>query len=117
MSSAPGGRRTRVSRPVTYATLVVVRGDVVVNSWSLAGEGPPDASTVDELARVFVLVRRMGYAVRLRDVSSDLSELLDLCGLSHLFGGGPLCVEMVGKAERGEQVWIHEVVEPDDPIT
>lgn len=116
MSSAPGARPTRVSRPVTYATLMVVRDEVVVNSWSLAGAGPPDAATVDELARVYVLVRRLGYTVRLRNVSADLSKLLDLCGLSHLFGGEPLCVEVIGKAECGEQAGIQKVVEPDDPV-
>jgi hypothetical protein len=117
MSSASGGRRTRVPTPVNYATLVVVRDEVVVNSWSLAGAGPPDAATVDELARLYVVVRRLGYSVRLRDVSADLRRLLDLCGLSHLFGVGSLRVEMVGEAECGEQLCIHEVVEPDDPVT
>jgi hypothetical protein len=41
----------------------------------------PDAVTVDALARVQVIVRRHGYAVRLQNASAELLELVDFMGL------------------------------------
>ena len=94
----------------------MVRGKAVIQTWSVDGSGPPDLAVVDDLARVQLMARRFGFSIRLRDISADLSALLDLLGLSHLFGGAPLVVEMDGKAEGGEQVRVEEVVETDDPL-
>ncbi|MGI9023024.1 MAG: hypothetical protein ACR2HV_07315 [Acidimicrobiales bacterium] len=62
--------------------VVLVRGDVEVASWTLAGDGRPGLAVVDDLARLVLAVRRMGCSVRLRDPGVELSELLDLAGLS-----------------------------------
>jgi hypothetical protein len=64
-----------------------MRGDDVVDSWSVLGEGRPDLAVVDDLTRVQLEARRRGYAVRLRDVCPDLRQLLDLAGLIDVFGG------------------------------
>ena len=94
----------------------MVRGKAVIHTWSVDGSGPPDLGVVDDLSRVQLMARRFGYSIRLSDVSADLSELLDLFGLRHVFGGAPLCVEVGRKAERGEQLRVEEVVETDDPV-
>ena len=94
----------------------MVRGKAVIHTWSVDGSGPPDLGVVDDLARVQLMARRFGYSIRLRDISTDLSELLDLFGLRHVFGGAPLGVEVGRKAERDEQLRVEEVVETDDPV-
>lgn len=42
---------------------------------------PPDAVTVDALARLQLAVRRTGGHVRLRNASDELLALLDIAGL------------------------------------
>ena len=87
--------------------LVLVRGDAELGSWPLVKKGHLDLSVVDELARLQVAAHRVGCAIRLRYVSAELWELLDLVGLG---------VEVGGEAEGGEQVDVEEVVMPDDPV-
>ena len=116
MSSGPAGRHIPVLRRDTYALVVVLSGDVQVASWPLEGDGPPDIGVVDELARLQLRARRMGCSIRLREVSAELFELLDLLGLGAAVPCVPgLRVEVGGDAERLEQVGVEEVVMPDDP--
>ena len=89
-------------RSIPYATVAIVRGRAVIHTWAVDGSGPPDLGVVDNLARVQLMARRFGCSIRLRDISADLSALLDLVGLRQLFGGAPLRVEVGGKAEGGE---------------
>jgi hypothetical protein len=99
-----------------YATVAMVRGRAVLQTWSVDGDGPPDVGVVDRLARVQLMARRFGCSICLRDTNADLALLLDLLGLSHLFGGPPSVVEVERKAEGGEQIRVEEAVEPDDPV-
>jgi ABC-type transporter Mla MlaB component len=70
----------------------------------------PDAAAVDALARLQLDARRRGYEVVLRGASSQLLELLDLCGVR-----GVLRLEPGGKPEqREERVGIEEEREADD---
>ena len=87
--------------------LVLVRGDAELGSWPLVMKGRLDLSVVDELARLQVAAHRVGCAIRLRYISAELWELLDLVGLG---------VEVGGEAEGGEQVDVEEVVMPDNPV-
>lgn len=87
--------------------VVVTIGGAEVSSWLLAGAGPLDLSVVDDLARLGLAARRLGYAIRLRRPCPELLELLDLAGLR---------LEAVGEAEGGEQLRVEEVVMPDDPV-
>ena len=41
----------------------------------------------DQLARLQVTARRLGYSIRLRDAPSRLRELIDLVGLSDILAG------------------------------
>jgi len=45
---------------------------------------PPDAVTVDALARLQLAARRRGCEVRLRNASAPLLALVELMGLSHV---------------------------------
>ena len=85
-----------------YATVAMLRGRAVLQTWSVDGDGPPDLGVVDRLARVQLMARRFGCSIRLRDANADLTLLLDLLGLSHLFGGSPSVVEVSGKPEGGK---------------
>jgi hypothetical protein len=99
-----------------YATVAMLRGRAVLHTWSVDGDGPPDVGVVDRLARVQLMARRFGCSIRLRDTNADLSLLLDLLGLSHLFGGSPSVVEVGRKPEGGEQLRVEETVVFDDPV-
>ncbi|MGH2683855.1 MAG: STAS domain-containing protein [Actinomycetota bacterium] len=106
----------------TYALVVVLRDGDEVTAWPLEGVGPPDVAVIDELARLQLRARRMGCSIRLRDVSAELFDLLDLLGLGDvvpcvpgLRGGGRLPVEVERQAEDPEEVGVEEAVMPDDP--
>ncbi len=135
MSPAAGRRLISVVRREVHATVMLVRGQAELASWPLTGIGSPDVSVVDALARMQLAARRAGCAIRLRDACPELTELLDLCGLT--CGRGGLCVELGGlavaagglavqagglavevgrQAENGEQVGVEEVVVADDPV-
>ncbi len=101
-----------VPRRAPDATVVLVRGDVEVATWTLGDCGRPDLDVVDELARLALTARRMGCSILLRHVGDQLSQLLDLVGLRQELLG----VEVVGQTEVGEQVGVEEVVVPDDPV-
>lgn len=74
---------------------------------TIGGPGAPDLAVVDALARWQLAARRGGGAIRLVEVSGELAELLELCGLRRQVGG---------QAEGGEQVGVEEGVEPADPV-
>jgi hypothetical protein len=95
--------------------VVLVGGDGDVARWPLAGWGRPDLAVVDELARLQLVARRLGWEIWLRGACDELSELLDLLGLGEVFSGVAR-LKAGGEAEGGEQVGVEEVVMPDDPI-
>jgi hypothetical protein len=71
---------------------------------------PPDAVTIDSLARLQLAARRAGHELALRGVSPDLLDLLDLCGLRSV-----LRVEMGRQTEQREEgVRVEEERELDD---
>ena len=79
MSPAAGRRLISVVRREVHATVVLVRGQAELASWPLTGDGCPDLSVVDALARMQLAARRAGCAIRVRDACPELSELLGLC--------------------------------------
>ena len=95
--------------------MALCRGDAEVASWPLEQSGYPDLAVVDELARLLLAARRMGYSLRLRDACTGLLELLELVGLSDLVTEAGLG-QMDGQAEGREQLGVEEVVVPDDPV-
>jgi hypothetical protein len=97
-----------VLRREIHATVVLARGEMEVASWPLDVGCRIDLAVVDELARMELGARRLGCSIRLRRPSAALVELLELAGLR---------LEVLGKAERGEQARIDEVVMPDDLVT
>lgn len=103
-----GGDATRT------VVVVVVAGDPV---WSQATPAAchPDLGLVDALARLQVAARRLGCSVHLRQVSDELTGLLDLVGLGVAVGAPELALEARGEAEEREQLGVQEVVPLDDP--
>lgn len=70
--------------------------------------------TVDAIAYMALLARRMGCRLVLRGVPGHLRELLELAGLSGR--DGVLVVEVERQAEHGEHpVGVEEEREADDP--
>ena len=96
--------------------MALCRGDAEVASWPLDRSGSADLAVVDELARLHLAARRMGYSIRLRDACTGLLELLDLVGLRELVPEVGLR-QVDGEVERREKLGIDEVVMPDDPVT
>lgn len=110
------GRHSCVQRRDTQATVVLECGHQEVAAWPLVGCGRPDLAMVDELARLQLAARRLGLAIRLRDVSGELRELLDLAGLAEVMTGAPRLRQAGGETEGGEEGGVEEVVQPGDPI-
>ena len=82
----------------------------------VAALAPVDATAIDTLARLQLTARRLGGAIRLRDATDELRDVLALTGLREAL---PLCaglrVEADREPEQGEQVRIDEEVDPADP--
>ncbi|MGH3935402.1 MAG: hypothetical protein ACRDS1_10580 [Pseudonocardiaceae bacterium] len=66
---------------------MLVRDDAEVASWPLTGWDRPDLAMVDELARLQLLARRLGYSIRLRTACVELLALLNLLGLGEVVSG------------------------------
>ena len=74
----------------------------------------PDAVTVDALARLQLVARRLGRRFRLRDACAELQELLRLTGLCETLPcEGRSALESCREAEERKQT--RRVQEEDDP--
>jgi hypothetical protein len=72
--------------PDTDSTVVLVFGEITVASWPLDVRGRLDLGLLDELARLQLAARRVGFGIRLRGIRPELSELLALTGLAEAVG-------------------------------
>jgi hypothetical protein len=82
-------------------------GPIVVD----AGVLVPDATTLDVLARVQLMARRIGLEARLRGASDELLDLIGFAGLTDA-----LRVELERQPEeREERLGLEEERELDDP--
>lgn len=70
-----------MGRPATYATVSLCRGHVEVARWELPGPAEPDLTVVDELARLHLAARRLGYSLHVGNACPALRQLLALAGL------------------------------------
>ena len=76
-----------------------------------AGALPPDAESLDALARLCLHARREGLELRLRGASRELRDLLAFAGLAGVLG-----LEPGGQAEqREERRGVEEERHPGDP--
>ncbi|MGA2307105.1 MAG: hypothetical protein ABSH29_23375 [Acidimicrobiales bacterium] len=93
-------RLRHIARPLTMVVtqwcrvLIVGADHTSLACHQLGGPGLPDIGTVDEVARLALLARRLGGRIILSDVSPALRSLLDLAGLP---------VEVEWEAEGGEE--------------
>jgi hypothetical protein len=76
-------------------TMVGSDGDPIAHG-VLEGPGAPDLGTVEDLARLALLAKRLGAHLHLADMTPELVDLLELAGLPGL------CVEMERQPESGE---------------
>lgn len=101
-------------------------GDEALAEWCLRGPGLPGIGVVDDLARLQLGARRRGNRLVLSVVSSELAELLELCGLTDLSDQEPaigrsgsdrlLGRQVCGQPEGREDVLrVEEAVESADP--
>jgi hypothetical protein len=72
----------------------------------------PDLDLIDALARLQLVAGRVGASIEVRTVSTELRELIELCGLAEALG-----LEVGRQSEGGEELGIQEVVQPGDPIS
>ena len=84
----------------------------------MAGLTNVDLATVDDLARLQLIARRLGITLELQDPPRELRELLDLAGLRDVVRcSEPLPVEVRGQTEqRKEPRRVEEEADPGDPI-
>jgi hypothetical protein len=72
------------------AVVELVRGDEVVELGAVTCHRRGDLDVVDDLLRLELLVARLGWHVRVRDVCDRLREVVDLVGVAErLELGGP----------------------------
>ena len=64
------------------ARVVLLCGDTVLATWDIECEGRPALALVDELARLHLAARRLGWSIALRDTDADLAGVIELAGLS-----------------------------------
>lgn len=103
MIPAAARRRSSVPRRESDALVVLARDDEELVVWPLWWLGRPTLEAVDELARLQLVARSLGCSIRLRNVGTDLWELLDLVGLRDvLCGSCDLPPEVRGQPECGE---------------
>jgi hypothetical protein len=70
----------------------------------------PHLGTVEALCRLRMSVAPMGYVLRVRGATTQLEELLALCGL-----GESVVVGQWQPEEGEEAIGVEEEVEPGDP--
>jgi ABC-type transporter Mla MlaB component len=93
------------------ARAALAGSDATVLLCDLGTGVPPDAVTVDALARVQLTAKRLGRGVRLRHASKELQALVGFVGL-----GSVLQLEAGGEAEEREQgLRVEEERDLDDP--
>jgi hypothetical protein len=63
----------------------------------------PELATIDQLARLALAARRGGGRLHLRNANAAMMMLIDLAGLAEVLEALPLCVEVEGQPEEGEQ--------------
>lgn len=112
MSSGRDRRPTAVLQRANVATVVLLRGDIEVARWPLAHDDRPALACIDDLARLQLAARRLGFSILIREARTEMAELLELVGLREVLGG----VEVGGQAERLEQVGVEEEVQLGDPL-
>jgi hypothetical protein len=77
----------------------------------------PDLAMVDQLARLQLAARRLGWSVVLRNPCPRLCELLDLVGLAELFEGVPgSALEVRPETESDEELGAEKMVESRNPF-
>jgi hypothetical protein len=94
-------------------------GDARILICDVGEAGPPDAVTVEALARLQMTARSLGCHVELRDASGELRELIGLMGLAEVL---PCCEELPleprRQAEQREPpCGVEEERDPADPVT
>jgi len=71
----------------------------------VAGLTDADLATIEALARIQLIARRLGITVELRGAPSELRELLSLAGLEEVLRcSEPLAVKPRGEAEEREEL-------------
>jgi hypothetical protein len=81
--SSRGGARLE---DVSYADLVLVRGEQEVSLGRVGAGERCDLGFVDDLLQLQLVVRRFGWSLRLDDVAEELRELVGLVGLGDELG-------------------------------
>lgn len=120
MSPGHDRRPTSVTDGLSCTTVVLCRGEIEVASWPLEQHDRVGLATVDQLARLQLVARRLGFTVRLRHAGVELSRLLDLAGLTAVVpvtGAARASGELCGQPEGGEELGVEEVVVTDDPVS
>ena len=85
----------------------------------VAGISEVDLATVDALARLQLVARRLGCTIELRDAPDELRELLALAGLAEVVPClDRLPAEVRGQSEKREEPGgVEEEGDAGDPVT
>lgn len=67
------------------ARVVLVNGDHVLATWDIECDGRPALALIDELARLQLAARRLGWSIQVRDATPAFANVVELAGLADVF--------------------------------
>jgi ABC-type transporter Mla MlaB component len=113
IDGSPATAELIVEGPITHAGIaglcgrareLLERGDLDLIVCDLAALVRPDAVTIDALARLLLITRRMGRRTRFRNGCREVQELAAFCGLDDVLQMGAVSrIELRREAEQREQ--------------
>jgi hypothetical protein len=80
MERSGAADQQREDRPWCRVSLVTSRGEVLAD-WEIQGTGRPTIRTIGQLAGLQLAAQRADAHLVFTDVSPDLADLLEFCGL------------------------------------
>jgi anti-anti-sigma regulatory factor len=116
----PSARRTDVPVLSEHLAAIVRDSPADVVICDVREITSPDAGTIDVLARLQLMARRLGCGIRLYGAQPRLRDLLLLTGLSEALPllPDPESVEAGREAEQGEDpIHVQERVDPGDLVS
>jgi ABC-type transporter Mla MlaB component len=110
--------RTDLPRLCERASALLEGSDLDVVVCDLEALLDPDAVTVDALARLQLVARRLGRRIRFRNACGEIHRLTALMGLDDVLPLGGSRLEPRGEAEEREQRrGVEEEHDPGDPVS
>lgn len=68
---------------------MLVSAELVLATWDVECDGRPALALIDELARLQLAARRLGWSIQVRDAEPAITDMIELAGLSEVLTPSP----------------------------